>query len=78
MSNSVIVILVEVINLLNLANITGGDTSQLMFDFIALGVVADFDDYFIEIYKHSKWNPLTSLSLTFEHTVKPKRELPTV
>ena len=27
MSNSVIVILVEVINLLNLANITGGDTS---------------------------------------------------
>ena len=50
MVNVVIVVLVEVINLWNLSNITGGSTSDLMFDFIALGIVADFDDQFILIY----------------------------
>ena len=48
--NMIVVILVEIINLWNLSNITEGVYS-LMFDFIALGIIAEFDDYFIEIYR---------------------------
>lgn len=66
--NGVFVFLVEVINLWNLANITGGDTSELMFDFIALGIVAEFDDYFIEIYRYSNLSPFIDLTLSFERT----------
>ena len=49
----VALMLVEFINLWNLANITEGGTYQLMFDFIALGIIAEFDAYFIEIYKYT-------------------------
>lgn len=38
--------MVEGINLWNLSNITSGSTKDLMFDFIALGIIAEFDDYF--------------------------------
>ena len=65
MINAIFVFLVEVINLWNLSNITGGDTSELMFDFIALGIVAEFDDYFIEIYRYSNLAPFVDSSLSF-------------
>ena len=73
--NATMIFFVELINLWNLSNITGG-TSDLMFDFIALGIIAEFDDYFVEIYKGSNLEPLLGVSFTFENTVKPKRELP--
>jgi len=44
-----------------------------MFDFIALGIIAEFDDYFVEIYKGSKLEPLLGVKFTFENTVKSKR-----
>ena len=67
--NAVLVFLVELINLWNLSNITGGDTSELMFDFIALGIVAEFDDYFIEIYRYSNLSPFIDLTIPFERTL---------
>ena len=57
------IFLVELVNLWNLSTITGGP-SDLMFDFIALGIIAEFDDYFLEIYKGgSNLEPL--LEVTF-------------
>ena len=74
--NMVVVVLVEIINLWNLSNITEGVYS-LMFDFIALGIIAEFDDYFIEIYRDTNLEPLISeLELTFDRTKSPKRQLP--
>ena len=50
-----------------------------MFDFIALGIIAEFDDYFLEIYKGgSNLEPLIDVTFTFENTIKPKRNLPNV
>lgn len=45
-----VIYIVEFINLWNLSNNSGG-TYKLVFDFIALGIIGEFDDYFIEIYK---------------------------
>lgn len=74
--NMVVIIIVEIINLWNLSNITEG-TYSLMFDFIALGIIAEFDDYFIEIYRYSNLSYLIDeLQLTFDRTVQPKRILP--
>ena len=42
-----IIIMVEFINLYNLQNINSGGTYQIMFDFIALGIIAEFDTYFV-------------------------------
>ena len=71
--NMVVIVLVEIINLWNLSNITEG-TYSLMFDFIALGIIAEFDDYFIEIYRLSSISYLIGeLSLTFQNTYMPKR-----
>lgn len=51
-----------------------GGTNALMFDFIALGIVAEFDDYFIEIYRSSTYEPLiTDTTLVFENTFMSKR-----
>ena len=75
--NMIIIVMVEVINLWNLSNITEGGTYDLMFDFIALGIIAEFDDYFVAIYMNSDFDPLIeSLVLTFERTKRPKRRLP--
>mmetsp|Transcript_23671 Transcript_23671/g.29330 ORF Transcript_23671/g.29330 Transcript_23671/m.29330 type:complete len:202 (+) Transcript_23671:2098-2703(+) len=75
--NALVIVLVEIINLWNLSNITEGGTYSLMFDFIALGIIAEFDDYFIEIYRYSNISYLiSSLTLVFENTVMPKRNLP--
>ena len=74
--NMVMIMMVEIINLWNLSNITEG-TYALMFDFIALGIVAEFDDYFVEIYKDTALDPLiTYEGLTFDRTKMPKRHLP--
>ena len=69
------IFLVELVNLWNLSNITGG-TSDLMFDFIALGIIAEFDDYFVEIYKSSNLEPLLEVKFTFENVLAPKRAEP--
>ena len=75
--NMIIIVMVEVINLWNLSNITEGGVNALMFDFIALGIIAEFDDYFVEIYMNSDLDPLIEdLVLTFERTKRPKRRLP--
>ena len=71
----VVIIIVEIINLWNLSNITEG-TYSLMFDFIALGIIAEFDDYFIEIYRYSHLSDLIEFELPFERVKYPKRNLP--
>jgi len=73
MSASMIV-LVEVINLWNLSNITEG-TYDLMFDFIALGIIAEFDDYFIEVYRYSSMASMIGQTLHFTNVVTPKRRV---
>ncbi len=65
--NIIVIVMVEIINLWNLSNITD-DTRGLMFDFIALGIIAEFDDYFIEIYRYSSLSyMINELTLDFEH-----------
>lgn len=73
--NMVMIIMVEIINIWNLSNITDG-TYSLMFDFIALGIIAEFDDYFVNIYKADLYPLITDLTLTFDRTKMPKREMP--
>ena len=58
------IILVEFINLWNLSNITEG-VKDLMFDFIALGIIAEFDDYFIRLYGNSTLTPMIGMNLKF-------------
>ena len=64
---------VELINLWNLSNITEGGVHSLMFDFIALGIIAEFDDYFFELYKYVSISHLIEITLVFENVKKPKR-----
>ena len=76
-ANATAVLAVELINLWNLSNITEGGVYSLMFDFIALGIIAEFDDYFIEIYRYSELAPLIEeLNLVFDRPLMPKRTLP--
>jgi hypothetical protein len=65
---------VEIINLWNLSNITEGGVQTLMFDFIALGIIAEFDDYFFELYKHVEIRKLIDIELLFENVKTPKRK----
>ena len=65
---------VEFINLWNLSNITEGGVHSLMFDFIALGIIAEFDDYFFELYRHVEIAGLLGKELKFENVKSPKRE----
>ena len=58
---------VELINLWNLSNITEGGVHSLMFDFIALGIIAEFDDYFFELYKSVSISKLIENELLFEN-----------
>ena len=74
--NALIIILVEVINLWNLANITEG-VYDLIFDFIALGIIAEFDDYFLEVYRFTEMRPLfDGMNIRFERSKTIKRERP--
>ena len=74
---TMIVFIVEIINLWNLSNITEGGAYDLMFDFIALGIIAEFDDYFLELYKDTNLDPLISTELPYENFKTDKRKLPT-
>lgn len=67
------IVLVEVINLWNLSNITEGGTYSIMFDFIALGIIAEFDDYFIELYKSTSLEQLLAAELVFQNVKSSKR-----
>ena len=71
--NCTITFLVEVINLWNLSNITEGGTYSLMFDFIALGIIAEFDEYFIELYAGTQLMPLLENPLKVVNVKRPKR-----
>ena len=64
---------VELINLWNLSNITES-VHLLMFDFIALGIIAEFDDYFFIVYKHVSISHLIEIKLFFDNVKKPKRQ----
>ena len=44
-----VVLLIELANIINLVNIT--DLVDMVMNFVALGIVVDFDDYFVSIYK---------------------------
>lgn len=70
------ILLVEIINLWNLSNITEGGTYSIMFDFIALGIIAEFDDYFMQLYKDSALEQLISSELVFENVKADKHALP--
>ena len=74
---STMIILVEFINLWNLSNITEG-VKDLMFDFIALGIIAEFDDYFIQLYSNSTLTPMIGMNLKFQNVYTPKREGQTI
>jgi hypothetical protein len=78
MINMAVIYVVEFVNLWNLSNITEG-TYRLMFNFIPLAIISEFDDYFVEIYRYSKLGFLISdLSITFENVRRPKRSIPSV
>ena len=63
----------EFVNLYNLSNINEGVRS-LMFDFIALGIIAEFDDFFFMLYKYVSISNLVKTELVFENVKKPKRQ----
>lgn len=44
-----VVLLIELANIINLVNIT--DLLEMVMNFVALGIVAEFDDFFVKIYK---------------------------
>ena len=73
-SSASVIVLVEVINLWNLSNITEG-TYSLMFDFIALGIIAEFDDYFIEVYRYSSLSAMIGKTMKFTNVTTPKRDV---
>ena len=69
----IMIFFVEIINLWNLSNITEG-VHSLIFDFIALGIIAEFDDYFFELYKYVSISNLLEIQLVFENVKEPKRQ----
>ena len=69
----IMIFFVEIINLWNLSNITEG-VHSLIFDFIALGIIAEFDDYFFELYKYVSISNLIEIQLVFENVKEPKRQ----
>ena len=76
--NVVIIILVEAINLWNLSQITEG-VYDIIFDFIALGIIAEFDEYFLEIYRFTEMRPLFDrVKLKFDRMRTIKRQRPTL
>ena len=67
LTNMAVIFIVEVINLWNLSSITD-DTYKIIFDFIALGVIAEFDDFFVEIYRSTRLNFMfTEISIQFDN-----------
>ena len=69
----IMIIFCEFINLWNLSNINEG-VHSLIFDFIALGIIAEFDDYFFELYRYVSISNLIEIELVFENVKKPKRQ----
>jgi hypothetical protein len=68
--------IVEMVNLWNLSNITSSIV-VVMGEFIALGIIADFDEYFFQIYRQTKLEYLlTDIEVIFERVNSPKRNLP--
>ena len=76
------IILLEFGLLWNLSNLQDNSFRQLMFDFIALGIVAEFDDYFAEIYRYSNVSGLifgaAVVPLVITNTIMPKRKKPSI
>ena len=53
-----IVVLIEIVNIWNLANITQID--EIVMDYIALGIISEFDDCFFELYVNTQLAKLLS------------------
>lgn len=65
----------EVLNIWNLVNINGG-MKDIIFDYIALCIIADFDEIFINIYSSSFMAGLTGdMNISFTKFRKPKSNL---
>lgn len=76
--NMTTIYLVEFVNLWNLSNTTQG-TYTLITSFIALGIIGEFDDYFVEIYKNSRVSHLVcDFNLVVENVKQSKRIDPEV
>jgi len=67
------VCIVEVVNIINLININGID--EIIMNYVALGVICEFDDYFLEIYKHQKIRVFIGAQLEFKNFAKGKYEV---
>ena len=54
-------LLVELINILNLVNIN--TLVSMVMNFVALGIIADFDEYFVEMFMTTKLRMFSELKL---------------
>ena len=63
----------EVVNIINLTNITGID--EIVMNYVALGVICEFDDFFCEIYKHQRIKVFIGVKLQFTNFSKGKHEV---
>ena len=76
--NMITIYIVECINLWNLSNTTDG-TYKLLTSFIALGIIGQFDDIFLEIYSNRRVCRLVGdFRLVFENVKQSKRIDPEV
>jgi hypothetical protein len=64
------ILVIESVNLWLLTQQSG--ILDTIKDYLALGCIAQFDDYFVETYKNSFLNPYSELSIPIEHFVKDK------
>jgi len=67
------VLFVQVVNIWNLVNIEG--IMDIVFDYIALGIVSEFDDAFLEIYRQGKLQPFIGVTLEIKNFYKSKVEV---
>jgi hypothetical protein len=67
------VLTVEIVNIINLTNITGID--EIVMNYVALGVICDFDDFFCQIYMHQRLKVFIGATLQFTNFSKGKHEI---
>jgi len=66
-----IVIIVEVINILNLAQIEG--IFDIIKDYVALEIISQFDDCFFQLYGGTHYVALSECSLPVENFSRDKK-----
>ena len=67
-----VVVAVEWINIANLLNIDN-NPKDLIFDYIGFGIIAEFDDIFIELFRGRSEIRLLELDITYETFRKEKK-----